>query len=151
VKTYGVVFAPEAEDDLAELYDYIAEHGSPTVAARYTEAIIEYCEGLASFAHRGTRRDDIRLGLRITNYKRRAVIAFEVNEGSNTVAILGKYVLDTTELKPDDAATPRKTPWLQSTKSTFKTKPKPSAISKACAGLTARFARTAAPSATPTA
>lgn len=91
MKTYGVVFAPEAEDDLAELYDYIAEHGSPTVAARYTEAIIEYCEGLASFAHRGTRRDDIRPGLRITNYKRRAVIAFEVNEGSNTVAILGVY------------------------------------------------------------
>jgi toxin ParE1/3/4 len=91
VKTYGVVFAPEAEDDLAELYDYIAEHGSPTVAARYTEAIIEYCEGLTSFAHRGTRRDDIRPGLRITNYKRRAVIAFEVNEGSNTVAILGVY------------------------------------------------------------
>jgi toxin ParE1/3/4 len=91
VKTYGVVFAPEAEDDLAELYDYIAEHGSPTVAARYTEAIVEYCEGLASFAHRGTRRDDIRPGLRITNYKRRAVIAFEVNEGSNTVAILGVY------------------------------------------------------------
>jgi toxin ParE1/3/4 len=48
VKTYGVVFAWEAEGDLAELYDYIAEHGSPTVAARYTEAIIEYCEGLAS-------------------------------------------------------------------------------------------------------
>ena len=76
---------------LVELYDYIAEHGSPTVAARYTEAIIEYCEGLASFAHRGMRRDDIRPGLRITNYKRRAVIAFEVNESSNTVAILGIY------------------------------------------------------------
>lgn len=91
MKTYGVVFAPEAEDDLAELYDYIAEHGSPTVAARYTEAIIEYCEGLASFAHRGTRRDDIRPGLRNTNYKRRAVIAFEVNEGSDTVAIMGVY------------------------------------------------------------
>jgi plasmid stabilization system protein ParE len=91
VKTYGVVFAPEAEDDLVELYDYIAEHGSPTVAARYTEAIIEYCEGLASIAHRGTRRDDIRPGLRITNYKRRAVIAFEVNESSNTVATLGVF------------------------------------------------------------
>jgi toxin ParE1/3/4 len=36
-------------------------------------------------------REDIRPGLRITNYKRRAVIAFEVNEGNNTVAILGVY------------------------------------------------------------
>jgi hypothetical protein len=66
-------------------------------------------------------------------------------------SVFGKYVLDATRLKPDDAVTPRKTTWLQSTKSTFKTKPKPSATSKACAGLTARFARTAAPSATPTA
>ena len=74
MKTYSVVFAPEAEDDLVELYDYIAEHGSPTIAARYAEAIIEYCEGLATFAHRGTRRDDIRSGLRITNYKHSAVI-----------------------------------------------------------------------------
>ncbi len=91
MKTYRVVFAPEAEDDLVELYGYIAEHGSPTIAARYTEAIVEYCEGLASFAHRGTRRDDIRPGLRITNYKRSAVIAFEVNESSNTVVVLGVY------------------------------------------------------------
>lgn len=91
MKTYSVVFAPEAEDDLVELYNYIAEHGALTIAARYTEAIIEYCEGLAAFAHRGTRRDDIRSGLRITNYKHSAVIAFEVNEGSNTVAILGVY------------------------------------------------------------
>lgn len=91
MKTYCVAFAPEAEQNLVELYAYIAEHGSPTVAQRYTEAIIEYCEGLANFAHRGTRRDDIRPGLRVTNYKRRAVIAFEVNEGSETVTILGVY------------------------------------------------------------
>jgi toxin ParE1/3/4 len=91
VKTYGVVFAPEAEDDLVELYEYIAEQGSPTIAARYTDAIVAYCEGLATFAHRGTRRDDIRPGLRITHYKRRAVVAFEVDESNDTVAILGVY------------------------------------------------------------
>ena len=91
MKTYSVVFGPEAEDDLVELYEYIAEHGSPTIAARYTDAIVEYCEGLATFTHRGTRRDDIRPGLRVTNYKRRAVIAFEVNERNDTVAILGVY------------------------------------------------------------
>lgn len=91
MKTYTVVFAPEAEDDLVELYEYVAEHGSPTIAARYTEALVEYCEGLGNFAHRGTRRDDIRPGLRITNYKHSAVIAFEVNESRNSVAILGVY------------------------------------------------------------
>ena len=91
MKTYTVVFAPEAEDSLVSLYEYIAEHGSPVVAARYTEAIVAYCESLATLPHRGTKRDDIRPGLRITNYKRRAVIAFEVDDTRSTVAILGVF------------------------------------------------------------
>jgi plasmid stabilization system protein ParE len=28
------------KDDLVELFEYIAEHGSPEVAARYTDAIV---------------------------------------------------------------------------------------------------------------
>jgi plasmid stabilization system protein ParE len=36
VKTYAVVFAPEAEGDLVELFEYIAGQGSPTNAAKYT-------------------------------------------------------------------------------------------------------------------
>ena len=36
-------------------------------------------------------RDDIRPGLRISNYKRRAVIAFVVDDLTNTVSILGVY------------------------------------------------------------
>jgi plasmid stabilization system protein ParE len=34
VKAYAVVFAPEAENDLVSIFEYIAEHGSPVVAAR---------------------------------------------------------------------------------------------------------------------
>ena len=60
-------------------------------AARYTEAIVAYCESLTTFPHRGTRRDDVRPGLRITNYKRRAVIAFEVDDARSTVAVLGVF------------------------------------------------------------
>lgn len=60
--TYRVVFAPEADDQLAELYRYIAAAGAPDAAARYTDAIITYCEGLAEFPLRGTARDDIRPG-----------------------------------------------------------------------------------------
>jgi plasmid stabilization system protein ParE len=44
LKTYAVVFAPDAEDDLVGLFEYIAEHGSPVTAARYTEAIVAHCE-----------------------------------------------------------------------------------------------------------
>jgi plasmid stabilization system protein ParE len=48
VKTYSVVFTPEAEEQLANLYHYIADHGSPKIAERYTSAIIGYCEGMLS-------------------------------------------------------------------------------------------------------
>ena len=68
---YTVVFAPEAEDNLVELYEYISEHGSPALAQRYTDAIVTHCESLATFPQRGTRRDAVRPNLRITNYRRR--------------------------------------------------------------------------------
>ena len=86
---YQVVFAPEVLEQLAELYRYIALAASPEVAAGYTDAIVSYCEGFSTFPHRGTTRDDIRTGLRITNYKKRAVIAFAVDE--QCVFILGVF------------------------------------------------------------
>jgi toxin ParE1/3/4 len=89
--TYTVVFAPQAEEQLAELYGYIAEQASPATAAHYTEAIVACCERLCSFPHRGTARDDIRPGLRITNYKGRTVIAFGVDDASLCVSVLGVY------------------------------------------------------------
>ena len=86
---YTVVFTPEAEEQLIELYRYIAQAASPEIAQRYTGAIITYCEGLQAFSHRSNRRDDIRPGLRITNYKGRTVIAFDVAAG--LVSIIGVF------------------------------------------------------------
>lgn len=86
---FSVVFSPEALAQLEALYRYIAAATSPDIAYRYTSAIISYCEGLQAFPHRGTRRDDVRPGLRITNYKKRAVIAFEVS--ANVVSIIGVF------------------------------------------------------------
>ncbi|MBK5938301.1 type II toxin-antitoxin system RelE/ParE family toxin [Halochromatium roseum] len=87
--SHRVVFSPEAEDQLVALYRYIADAASPEIAARYTEAIVSYCEGLRTFPHRGTQRDDIRPGLRVTNYKKRAVIAFAVDD--DIISILGVF------------------------------------------------------------
>lgn len=86
---YRVVFSPQALEQLAELYRYIAEAASPGVAAQYTEAIVSYCESLRTFPFRGTQRDDVRPGLRITNYKKRAVIAFDVD--TEVVSIIGVF------------------------------------------------------------
>ena len=89
--SYAVVFAPESEDQLTELYFYIATQASPAAAERYTDAIVSYCESLSAFPHRGARRDDIRPGLRITNYKGRTVIAFEADDAALRVSILGVF------------------------------------------------------------
>ena len=86
---YRVVFSPEAQEQLADLYRYIAQAASPDIAARYTNAIVSYCESLNTFPHRGTMRDDVRIGLRGTNYKKRAVIAFNVD--ADQVSIIGIF------------------------------------------------------------
>ncbi|MFG6447451.1 type II toxin-antitoxin system RelE/ParE family toxin [Roseateles sp. BYS180W] len=86
---YQVVFSPEALDQMAELYRYIAQAASPDVAAQYAEAIVSYCESLCTFPLRGTPRNDVRPGLRITHYKKRAVIAFDVDAG--VVSIIGVF------------------------------------------------------------
>jgi toxin ParE1/3/4 len=87
--TYRVVFTPEAQDQLVSLYRYIAKKASAEIAMRYTDAIVKHCEALTVFPHRGTMRDDIRPGLRITNYRKRAVIAFAVQ--GDRVAIIGVF------------------------------------------------------------
>jgi toxin ParE1/3/4 len=89
VKRHGVVFTPEAEEQLVELYRYIEDNATADVALRYTTAVVEYCEGLETFPQRGTPRDDIRPGLRTTSYKRRTEIAYTVEDG--TVSIIGVF------------------------------------------------------------
>ena len=100
---YPVVFTPEALEQLEELYAYIAQAASPVVAQRYTDAIVTYCESLQTFPLRGTRRDDVRPGLRITNYKGRTVIAFDVSaERVNVIGVFyGGQDYETTLNPPD--------------------------------------------------
>ena len=89
MKQYTVIFTPEAQDQLAALYRYIAAAATPTTAERYTNTIVTHCEELRTFPNRGALRDDIRPGLRITNFKKRTVIAFAVN--ADLVSIIGIY------------------------------------------------------------
>ena len=89
--TYRIVFSPEAEEQLAALYNHIADAASPDMAKRYTDGIVSYCESLHSFPLRGTMRDDVRPGLHITNYKKRTAIAFTVDDPVGRVSILGLF------------------------------------------------------------
>lgn len=87
--TYRVIFAPEAEDQLDEMYRYIADAATAEIADRYIGQVIDYCEGLAVYPIRGSSRDDIRPGLRTTSFKKRTVIAFAVAD--DVVSVLGIF------------------------------------------------------------
>lgn len=56
--TSSVVFTPEAEEQLVDLYRYIAAAGSPEAAARYTDSIVTILRGVGnvSLPGQGTRR-----------------------------------------------------------------------------------------------
>ncbi len=88
---YGVAFSPRAREQLIALDEYIALAASPEIAARYTDAVADFCLSLATFPVRGTMRDDLRPGLRITNYRKRTVIAFAVETDARRVTILGIF------------------------------------------------------------
>lgn len=87
--TFRVVFTPEAEDHLDDLYRFLADAAPPDVAADYVDRIVTYCEGLAEFPHRGIARDDIRPGLRTTSYRKRTVVAFVVLD--EVLAVVGIF------------------------------------------------------------
>lgn len=87
--SYTVAFTPEAQEQLLELYRYIAAAASPVTPERYISAIITYCEEFRTFPHRGIRQDDIREGLRVTNYRKRVVIAFDVD--AEQVPVIGIF------------------------------------------------------------
>ena len=75
-----IVFSPEARTDLIALYDWIASAASPDIALAYIERIEQFISGLEVGSERGTRRDDIRPGLRTASFERRLTVAFAVGE-----------------------------------------------------------------------
>ncbi len=89
MKTYRVSITQRCQEQLAEIYQYIAANASPVIAERYVSAIYDYCEGLNTFPLRGLRREDLLPRLRFTSDRRGNVIAYTV-EGDD-VLILGVF------------------------------------------------------------
>lgn len=76
--THQVRLTRAAEDDLRDIYSYIAAFGAPETARAYVNRILGYLSGFDIFPERGMRRDDIRPGLRVIGFERRVSIAFVV-------------------------------------------------------------------------
>ncbi len=64
-----VVYSPEVEDDLTQLFDYIAGWSNDQTALNYISRIEAFCDGLDLASERGTLRNDIRAGLRIVGFE----------------------------------------------------------------------------------
>jgi toxin ParE1/3/4 len=88
---HAVIITDAAEADLLAIYRYIAKRAGASVALRFVERIESYCRGFENIPERGTRRDDLRPGLRTVGFQRRATILFEVDNAAGQVVIHGVY------------------------------------------------------------
>jgi toxin ParE1/3/4 len=73
------------------LYAYIADQSSEARAGSYIARITDCCQSLAHFPERGTRRDDVRRGLRTIGFERHVTVAFSVHREAKQVRVLGIY------------------------------------------------------------
>lgn len=76
--TYEVQFRPQAEEDLFQIYRYIAERAGIDAAASYTDRIMTTCLALQNAPLRGTLRNDLRPGIRTMGFERRVTIVFRI-------------------------------------------------------------------------
>lgn len=104
--TREVIFAPEALNDLRQLYTVIALDAGAERAQSYTDRLAQYCFGLATFPERGTRRDDLRQGLRTVGYRRRVTVAFHI---ATTAVVIDRLLYGGRDLAAifDDADHPQ--------------------------------------------
>ena len=78
MKRRVVIYSPEAADDIDWIYNTVARAGSAATADHYDERIRAFCKQLEYTSERGSRRDDIRPGLRVVGFAHRITIAFTV-------------------------------------------------------------------------
>lgn len=83
-----IVYTPEAEAQLVDLYRYIAAKASTATASRFTAAIVDRCEALSAFPERGAPRFDVRPDLRTLPF-RRVTITYAVKDAE--VIIIGIF------------------------------------------------------------
>ena len=87
--TYRVAERPEVVADYVAIAEHIIDWtDDPAGARRRVERIRAFVRGLKHTPHRGTRRDDLRPGLRILPFERRTAIAFEIDDEARTVTVI---------------------------------------------------------------
>ena len=85
--TGRINLTPEAERQLNEIDDWIAKTATAEISRRFVSAILEHIDGVLTFPLAGRSRDDVRPGLRTTTYKKRTLVAYEVDESSGEIVV----------------------------------------------------------------
>jgi len=78
---------PEAENDLVDIWLYIAQD-NPANADRFLDRIQESCLALANFPQMGTKRDELKTGLRSHTVGRYLIFYFPLADGIDIVRVL---------------------------------------------------------------
>lgn len=81
----AVRFSEQAVRDLQEIFDYLRPVAGERIAGEHVAKLYAHCLSFETFPERGTRRDDLRPGLRFTGYRRQATIAFAVTDETVTI------------------------------------------------------------------
>ena len=86
---YRVEEKPDVFDDYIAIAAHVDRWTSDrALADRTVDAIRAFIKSLNSVPDRGTKRDDLRPGLRIVPFKKRTAIAIEIDDEAKVVAIL---------------------------------------------------------------
>lgn len=85
--TGRISLTPEAERQLNDLDDWIAANATADIARRFMSAILDHIDGILLFPHAGRARDDVRPGMRTSTYKKRTLVAHEVDESSGELVV----------------------------------------------------------------
>lgn len=98
--TRKVIIGRRAQADFESLFRHLVARAGRKTAEAYVESIHVHCRSFDLFPERGLRRDDIKVGLRIAGYRRKASIAFTVTD--DAVFILRVFMRGMNFGDPDD-------------------------------------------------
>ena len=85
--TGRIHYTPEADQQLNDRDDWITEKASADAARRFVRAIMEHTDQILLFPLAGRGRDDFRLGIWTTTFKKRTLVAYEVDESSGELVV----------------------------------------------------------------
>jgi toxin ParE1/3/4 len=88
--TGRINYTPEADKQLNELDNWITKAASAEIARRFVLAILDH---IPVFPLAGRARDDVRPGMRTSTFKKKTLVAYEVDDSSGelVVNILGVF------------------------------------------------------------